>query len=174
MMKKFTLGCEHDHEFEGWFADAEAIQQQIGQGLLDCPYCGSTTLEKRLSAPNLSTPKTKARIAAEQASSTSSSNAVPVPLQASASAPPPKAAALAGPPAGDGAAALRMVVRALHQKIQTEFTDVGDKFADEARKIHNGESEEQNIFGTCTPEDQRELAEDGIEVLPLPDLPPEH
>ena len=76
-MKKFTLGCEHDHEFEGWFADAEAIQQQIGQGLLDCPYCGSTTLEKRLSAPNLSTPKTKARIAAEQASTSGPASAPP-------------------------------------------------------------------------------------------------
>ena len=161
-MKKFTLGCENDHEFEGWFADAEAIQQQIGQGLLDCPYCGSTTLEKRLSAPNLSTPKTKARIAAEQASTSGPASA------------PPQAASMAGPPAGDGTAALRMAVRALHQKIQAEFTDVGDEFATEARKIHNGESEQQNICGTCTPEDQRELAADGIEVLPLPDLPPEH
>ena len=174
MMKKFTLGCEHDHEFEGWFADAGAIQQQIAHGLLDCPYCGSTKLEKRLSAPNLSTPKTKARIAAEQAKSTSQ---VPVPPPTPAPAAPPatqKAASVAGPSAGEGAAALQMMVRALHQKIKTEFTDVGDKFADEARKIHNGESEEQNIYGTCTPEDQRELAEDGIEVLPLPDLPPEH
>ena len=169
-MKKFTLGCEHDHEFEGWFADADAIQQQIGQGLLDCPYCGSTTLEKRLSAPNLSTPKTKARIAAEQAGHSGSAS---VPPQSPVSAPP-KTTALAGPPAGDGAAALRMAVRALHQQIQAEFTDVGDKFADEARKIHKGDSDVQNIYGTCTPDEQHELAEEGIEVLPLPDLPPEH
>ena len=61
-MKKFSLGCEYDHEFEGRFADADAIRQQLQEGLLDCPYCGSTNLEKRLSSPNLSTPKTKARI----------------------------------------------------------------------------------------------------------------
>ena len=173
-MKKFTLGCEHDHEFEGWFADAEAIQQQIGQGLLDCPYCGSTTLEKRLSAPNLSTPKTKARIAAEQASTSGPASAPPQTAPQNPAPVPSQAASMAGPPAGDGTAALRMAVRALHQKIQAEFTDVGDEFATEARKIHNGESEQQNIYGTCTPEDQRELAEDGIEILPLPDLPPEH
>ena len=81
-MKKFTLGCEHDHEFEGWFADGGAIQPQIDQGLLDCPYCGSTTLEKRLSAPNLSTPKTKARIAAEQANNSGAETAPPqTPIQ---------------------------------------------------------------------------------------------
>ena len=65
-MKKFSLGCEYDHEFEGWFADTDAFRQQLQAGLLDCPYCGSTNLEKRLSSPNLSTPKTKARIIEQQ------------------------------------------------------------------------------------------------------------
>jgi len=65
-------------------------------------------------------------------------------------------------------------VRALHERIQTEFTNVGDKFAEEARKIQLGTSEEQNIYGTCTAEEQRELSEDGIKILPLPELPPEH
>ena len=65
-MKKFSLGCEYGHEFEGWFADADAIRQQLQTGLLDCPYCGSTNVEKRLSTPNLSTPKTKARIIEQQ------------------------------------------------------------------------------------------------------------
>lgn len=178
MMKKFTLGCEQNHEFEGWFADAESIRQQISQGLLDCPYCGSTQLEKRLSAPHLSTPKTKARIAAQQhnAPAADPAGAPPAatpPATAPSSAPASGQTTLS-PPAGDGAAALRMAVRALQQKIKTEFTDVGDKFADEARKMHDGDTEQQNIYGTCTPDEQRELAEDGIEVLPLPDLPPEH
>jgi hypothetical protein len=159
-MKKFLLGCECDHEFEGWFADADAIRQQLQAGLLDCPYCGSTNLEKRLSSPNLSTPKTKARIIKQQQD-----------------ASPPVAegpsAALA-PSVGEGAAALRIAVRALHQKIRAEFTNVGDKFAEEARKIQEGTSEEQNIYGTCTAEEHRELREDGIDILPLPELPREH
>lgn len=169
-MKKFTLGCENEHEFEGWFADADAIRKQAASGLLDCPFCASTKIEKRLSAPNLSTPKTKARIVGEQQKSADN---VPAPLS-----PPPASAApsavLAGSSSGEGAAALRMAVRALQKKIQTEFTNVGDKFADEARKIHKGESDQQNIYGTCTADEQRELAEDGIDILPLPDLPPEH
>ena len=168
-MKKFSLSCENDHEFEGWFADADAIRQQLQAGLLDCPHCGSTNLEKRLSTPNLSTPKTKARITGQwqdvqtlAAESTSAPEAAAGP-----------SAALA-PSVGEGSAALRMAVRALHQKIQTEFTNVGDKFAEEARKIQEGTSEEQNIYGTCTAEEQRELSEDGIDILPLPELPPEH
>ena len=98
-------------------------------------------------------------------------------MPAPVSPPPAPAAAsavLAGSSSGEGAAALRMAVRALQKKIQTEFTNVGDKFADEARKIHKGESDQQNIYGTCTADEQRELAEDGIDILPVPDLPPEH
>ena len=111
-MKKFTLGCENEHEFEGWFADADAIRKQAASGLLDCPFCASTKIEKRLSAPNLSTPKTKARIVCEQQKSADN---VPAPV----SPPPAPAAAsavLAGSSSGEGAAALRMAVRALHQK----------------------------------------------------------
>ena len=170
-MKKFSLGCEYDHEFEGWFADADAIRQQLQAGLLDCPYCGSTNLEKRLSSPNLSTPKTKARIIEQQ------QDAMP-PATDSMSAPESIAAtgpsAALAPSVGEGAAALRIAVRALHQKIRAEFTNVGDKFAEEARKIQEGTSEEQNIYGTCTAEEHRELSEDGIDILPLPELPPEH
>ena len=170
-MKKFSLGCEYDHEFEGWFADSDAIRQQLQAGLLDCPYCGSTNLEKRLSSPNLSTPKTKARITEQQRDD--------LPTAVDPMSSPESVAAMGSsaalvPSVGEGAAALRIAVRALHQKIRAEFTNVGDKFAEEARKIQEGTSEEQNIYGTCTAEEHRELSEDGIDILPLPELPPEH
>lgn len=167
-MKKFSLICEYGHEFEGWFADADAIFQQLQASLLDCPHCGSTNLEKLLSAPNLSTPKTKARITGQQDVPSLEAERMSAPETALG-----PSAALA-PSEGKGSAALRMAVRALHQKIQTEFTNVGDKFAEEARKIQEGTSEEQNIYGTCTEEEQRELSEDGISILPLPQLPPDH
>ena len=170
-MKKFSLSCEYGHEFEGWFADLDTIRQQLQAGLLDCPCCGSRNLEKRLSAPNLSTPKTKARMTDQK------QNFQPPaaePMSASEAANVKAASAALAPSAGEGASALRMAVRALHQKIQTEFTDVGNKFAQEARKIQEGTSEEHNIYGTCTAEEQRELIEDGIDILPLPELPPEH
>ena len=170
-MKKFSLCCEHEHEFEGWFTDVDAIRQQLQAGLLDCPYCGSTKLEKQLSSPNLSTPKTKARIKDQQQEAPSSLAAEPLPAVEAAATGPTTALA---PSVREGSAALRMAVRALQRKIQTEFTNVGEKFAEEARKIQEGTSEEQNIYGTCTLEEQRELSEDGIDILPLPELPPEH
>ena len=170
-MKKFSLGCEYDHEFEGWFADADAIRQQLQAGLLDCPYCGSTNVEKRLSTPNLSTPKTKARVIEQQQGALPpATEPISAPESVAATGP---SSALA-PSVGEEAAALRIAVRALHQKIRAEFTNVGDKFAKEARKIQEGKSEGQNIYGTCTPEEHRELREDGIDILPLPELPPEH
>ena len=170
-MKKFSLCCEHEHEFEGWFTDVDAIRQQLQAGLLDCPYCGSTKLEKQLSSPNLSTPKTKARIKDQQQEAPSSlAESMSAPEASAATGP---SAALA-PSVGEGSAAFRMALRALHEKIQSEFTNVGDRFAEEARKIQEGASEEQNIYGTCTLEEQRELSEDGIDILPLPELPPEH
>ena len=61
-MKKFALMCENRHEFEGWFSDAAAVRVQADNGLIDCPFCGSLQVQKQLSAPNLSTPKTHARI----------------------------------------------------------------------------------------------------------------
>ena len=170
-MKKFSLGCEYDHEFEGWFADADAIRQQLQAGLLDCPYCGSTNLEKRLSSPNLSTPKTRARIREqEQDALPPAADSISASESVAATGP---SAALA-PSVGQGGAALRNAVRALHQKIQAEFTNVGDKFAEEARKIHYGESEAEGIYGQATQEERDSLKDEGIEIYDMPWVPPDH
>ena len=187
-MKKFALMCENRHEFEGWFSDAEAVRIQAENGLIDCPFCGSLQVQKQLSAPNLSTPKTQARIdkaridkeAAEipasktgnMANSNSGSGAAEVP-PAPNSAPP----ALVKP--GGAAvmaqqAAFRQAIQQLRKTIETEFTDVGDGFAEEARKIHYGEAEHNNIYGTCTKQETEELLDEGVEILPLPDLPQGH
>ena len=82
----------------------------------------------------------------------------------------------AGNPAGAAAyhTALRMAAQQLRKTVESQFTNVGDKFAEEARKIHNGEAEENNIYGTCTRQETEELLEEGVEIMPLPDLPPEH
>ena len=189
-MKKFALICENRHEFEGWFSDAEAVRAQAANGLIDCPYCGSLQVQKQLSAPNLSTPKTKARIdkeAAEtsdqktgdRANSISGSGPVTEPVAPPPSSlsslpasvrqsPPPAAAVMAQQ------AAFRQAIQQLRKTIETEFTDVGDGFAEEARKIHYGEAEHSNIYGTCTRQETEELLDEGVEILPLPELPPEH
>jgi hypothetical protein len=170
-MKKFALKCENSHEFEGWFASADAVIEQASKGLIDCPYCGSLEVKKQLSAPNLSTPKTKARIA-QKAVQTAPDKKIEDKKPVSA----PSAVMPAGNSAGAAAyhTALRMAVQQLRKTVESQFTNVGDKFAEEARKIHNGEAEENNIYGTCTRQETEELLEEGVEIMPLPDLPPEH
>ena len=170
-MKKFELKCENSHEFEGWFASADAVVEQASKGLIDCPYCGSLEVKKQLSAPNLSTPKTKARIAQK---------AVQIAPDTKIEDKKPVSAPSAVMPAGNSAGAaayhtaLRMAVQQLRKTVESQFTNVGDKFAEEARKIHNGKAEENNIYGTCTRQETEELLEEGVEIMPLPDLPPEH
>lgn len=188
-MKKFALICENEHEFEGWFASSDAVLLQSKKGLIDCPYCGSVNVEKQLAAPNLSTPKTKARQQADMANLAGAEETpapptqVPAPASTStqvpAPTPAPAPAMQAGAPSGGQAAAayhsaLRYAVQQLRKTIETDFTNVGANFAEKAREIHYGEAEEANIYGTCTKEETEELLDEGVEIMPLPDLPPDH
>ena len=192
-MKKFALICENEHEFEGWFASSDAVLLQSKKGLIDCPYCGSVNVEKQLAAPNLSTPKTKARQQADMANlagaeetpapPTQAPTQVPAPASTStqvpAPTPAPAPAMQAGAPSGGQAAAayhsaLRYAVQQLRKTIETDFTNVGANFAEKAREIHYGEAEEANIYGTCTKEETEQLLDEGVEIMPLPDLPPDH
>lgn len=192
-MKKFALICENEHEFEGWFASSDAVLLQSKKGLIDCPYCGSVNVEKQLAAPNLSTPKTKARQQADMANlagaeetpapPTQAPTQVPAPASTStqvpAPTPAPAPAMQAGAPSGGQAAAayhsaLRYAVQQLRKTIETDFTNVGANFAEKAREIHYGEAEEANIYGTCTKEETEELLDEGVEIMSLPDLPPDH
>ena len=172
-MKKFALICENEHEFEGWFASSDAVLLQSKKGLIDCPYCGSVNVEKQLAAPNLSTPKTKARLQADMAKVAGAEETPAPPTQV------PAPAMQAGAPSGGQAAAayhsaLRYAVQQLRKTIETDFTNVGANFAEKAREIHYGEAEEANIYGTCTKEETEELLDEGVEILSLPDLPPDH
>lgn len=148
-MKVFNLQCVHGHPFEGWFKDLAAYEDQRESGLLECPYCGSREVQKTLSAPrlNLSGAQEPAP-PVEQASP----QKAPVPA---VTVPPESAAALV--------AAMKMVREAL-----SSSEDVGARFAEEARAMHSGEAPSRSIHGQTSLETARELAEEGIPVLPLP------
>jgi hypothetical protein len=139
-VKVLDLQCSAQHRFEGWFASEDEFQRQLQSELLECPLCGSTSVSKRLSAPrlNLSSARTAS---AEQTES----------VVAPASDPAFQAQWLT---------ALRQLVA------NTE--DVGEKFPEEARKIHYGETQERSIRGRATSAQTQELLEEGIQVLPLP------
>lgn len=171
-MIKYQLICDKEHEFEGWFSGSSAYEDQLSKGYVDCPICGSQSVKRALMAPNLNSPKTRQNpelpalpktddvgdaIATKQISETEN------PL---AKLSPKDQAAVMG--------AAMTALRDIHKKVKKDFTNVGDKFADEARKIHYGDAEIKPIYGTTTPDERDDLAEEGIVFHHLPDLPSEH
>jgi hypothetical protein len=147
-MIKYTLVCEQRHEFESWFASSAAYDKQEKRGLVSCPACGSGKVEKAIMAPRLAgTRKGKKRAAAET------------------SAPAP--VAMLSPQEQE----LRSKLKELREHITKNADYVGQKFPEEARKMHYGEIEHRSIYGEASIEAAKELSEEGIELHPLPMLP---
>lgn len=142
-MKVFNLQCSAHHVFEGWFGSEEDYASQVERGLLACPLCGDQSVHKLPSAPRLN-------------------------FGASEPAAVPAKSEKQELVAGGELQALQAAYLQLARRIVAETEDVGERFADEARKIHYGESEERGIRGQASPEQTRELIEEGIAVLPLP------
>ncbi|MGP1628406.1 MAG: DUF1178 family protein [Giesbergeria sp.] len=137
-MKVLDLQCANAHVFEGWFADETTFQSQLSDGLVACPVCANCTVHKLLSAPRINR------------------GAAP----ATAAAPPSTNAAQ------DSGGQGQWMQRAREALARAE--DVGERFATEARAIHEGESPSRTIRGVASAEQTRELLSDGILVLPLP------
>lgn len=148
-MIKYALICDNAHDFESWFPSSDSYESQRARGLVACPACGSAAIEKALMAPQVARKDRPAEPAA-----------VPAP-----SAPAPLA--MASPAAQE----LRAKIRELRDHLVKNSDPVGDRFAEEARKIHYGEVEHRSIHGSATPEEARDLHEEGIDFLPLPALP---
>ena len=163
-MIKYQLICDKSHEFEGWFGDSAAFESQQESGFLTCPVCGSADVRRALMAPNLASPKTrKTDLAEQQPSAQPEPQPQPqAPQQASAALPPAAARKMQE---------LMSEMRALQTKIREECRDVGDNFAEEARKIHYGEAEPEGIYGQATAEEREALDEEGIEIMDMPWLP---
>ncbi|MGV3680941.1 MAG: DUF1178 family protein [Acidovorax sp.] len=148
-MKVLDLHCHAGHVFEGWFASEDDFQGQNQRGLVQCPFCGDSGISKRLSAPRLNL---GAKPPAPQASA----------QPAKAGSTPGSQDSVALPPA------LQAAWLELARKIAANTEDVGERFADEARRMHHGETEERAIRGQATPDEAAQLLDEGIAVLPLP------
>ncbi len=160
-MKVFDLGCEAGHAFEGWFGSEDDYVQQQARGLLECPFCASREITKRVSAPRLNLRSGSSRPLDQTAEAAMSE-----------SADVPSAAAGTGKPQSPEAAATMAVMqqawlKAVRHVIQNT-EDVGGRFAEEARRIHYGEAPERGIRGQASPQERESLLEEGIEVVPLP------
>ena len=156
-MIRYTLSCENDHRFEAWFAGSEAFEEQRSAGHVSCPACGSAVVEKALMTPSVSTARMKeARSsAAPTDGGQKSDHGAPVPVASNKALP------------ND----FLKVMRTIRDTVKENAEYVGPKFAEEARKIHYGETEERGIYGEASAEDVTGLEEEGIDVMPLPVLP---
>ena len=154
-MIHYQLRCSGDHSFDGWFRDSAAFDVQAGRGLVECPACGDTRVNRALMAPRIG----KSRPVLDGKTGEPTADPVPTPEKAVA----------------DKDVVLPDKVRAALQRLRAEVerncSYVGPDFADEARRIHRGEAESRGIYGESTPEEAEALADDGIEVARIPWLP---
>lgn len=179
----FDLRCSEGHAFEAWFRDSKSYDKLALAGEIRCAVCGSDKVEKALMAPNVRTkkaiaPPTAPPVADKGDSPAAEGNAAEDQSQDQASSPSsPVAATPSTAPQGKGNAYPEKVVEVMTmlRKAQTfiekNFDSVGNKFADEARKIHYGEAEKRGIYGEATKEETEALADEGIEVNQIPWLP---
>jgi hypothetical protein len=150
-MKVLDLQCQHGHAFEGWCGSEGDFQAQLARGLVECPLCGDREVTKLLSAPRLNL------------STSRSERVIEAPSEERALATVPAAAPAVTMPADMQAAWMHMV-----QHVMAHTEDVGTQFADEARKMHYGETEERGIRGRVSVDETQALLEEGIHVMPLP------
>lgn len=142
-MIKFTLACDTGHNFEGWFGSSDDFDNQLKRGLVSCPVCNSLKVEKALMAPSVSTSRTREKIQEKINVAT----------------------------VNQSRQAMFAELKEMRDKITANSEDVGERFPEEARKIHYGESKERGIYGEASPEDVKELVDEGVDIVPLPVLP---
>jgi hypothetical protein len=161
-MIRYTLICDREHSFESWFQNSAAYDKQVKRGLVTCPVCSSAKVSKALMAPRLSGVKKRGRAAAPEA--------MPTPAEAPAAVPAaPAPVAMMSPQERE----FRAKLKELREHIVKNADNVGQKFPEEARKMHYGEAEHRSIYGEASPEQAKELHEEGIEFHALPVLPDE-
>lgn len=175
-MKVLNLQCAGMHTFEGWFGSEDDYQSQRERNLVACPLCANTEVRKLPSAPRLNFGAEEPRQAKSAAKEDSSAVAGPVAPAGGLPALPtlpkvPNAEAMGSSLAQIHPEAVEMVQEAWMKMVKhviANTEDVGQNFAEEARKMHYGESEERNIRGQASVEETQDLLEEGIEVMPLP------
>jgi len=144
----YDLICDKEHQFDSWFRNSSVVEKLVKGGQVACPSCGSTKVKKALQAANITPSRKKGKAPA-----------------------PPVTTVPDAKPTADVTQVMEKMTEAfkeLRETIEKNFDNVGDQFPEEARKIHYGEAPERGIYGEATPEQARELTEEGIDVYTLP------
>jgi len=163
-MIRYALVCAEGHPFESWFQSSAAYDRQARQKLVTCPICGSAKVEKQIMAPRLAGARKRGK------------TPPPAAGEHPAPAPAPEAPAAETAPVAmmsPQEQELRKKLRDLREHLTKNADYVGQKFPEEARKMHYGEIDHRSIYGEASPEEAKKLHEEGIEFHPLPVLPDE-
>ncbi|TMJ28614.1 MAG: DUF1178 family protein [Alphaproteobacteria bacterium] len=150
----YRLRCSKGHEFESWFKDSKTYERQEKKSLIGCAVCGDSKIARAIMAPRIGKKGGDAEIPA----------AVPAP------APSPEQQQMAAL-ARRMPKEMREALLKVRAEVEKNCEPVGERFAEEARKIHYGESDKRGIYGETSDEEARALAEEGIEFGRLPWLP---
>lgn len=148
-MIRFVLKCGEGHEFEAWFSSGDSFDEQCEANAIRCPECGSADVSKALMAPAVLRKRTTEPTRDEVTRPTL-------------------------PETPENPGQTYAFLKGLREHLKSNADDVGDKFAEEARKMHYGEAEERNIYGEATVDEAKALHDEGIPALPLPKLPGDH
>ncbi len=161
-MIRYSLQCEQGHAFESWFQSSSAYETQEKRRLVNCPICGSAKIERAIMAPRIVSGRKK-QDRAEPAPA-----AAPVPAPSTeVTAPAPTSTPLLMAQERE----LRAKLKELRDHIVKNADNVGERFPNEARKMHYGDIEHRPIYGEASPDEARALIDEGVEVSPLPVLP---
>ena len=153
-MIRYNLRCEKGHSFESWFQSSTAYESQEKRKLVSCPACGSVKVERAIMAPQIVSKKGREAAPAPTEAPTTD-------VTAQSSTPLLMAQELE----------LRAKIKELRDHIVKNADNVGERFPNEARKMHYGDIEHRPIYGEASPDEARSLIEEGVEVSPLPVLP---
>ncbi|MCJ7799080.1 MAG: DUF1178 family protein, partial [Polaromonas sp.] len=153
----------HQHSFEGWFASEDDFQAQLARGLIECPLCADKGIRKMPTAPRLNLGIHPTQDAPGK--SGGKPRLAPA-FQAEGLGAVPRDAG-SGLSAGALASDQAALLKALRQVV-ADTEDVGDRFTQEVRRMHYGDSAARSIRGQASLKDAVELLEEGIDVLPLP------
>ena len=143
-MIRYDLICDQGHGFDGWFRDSSAYDAQAESGLVSCTVCGSVKVEKQLMAPGIPAKSNRKADVTQK---------------------------MVAGPVDPRMQMMMQLMREVRKSVEENAEYVGDRFADEARKIHYAEAEKRGIYGEATADEAKSLVEEGIEVHPLPRLP---
>jgi hypothetical protein len=154
-MIRYTLRCERGHAFESWFQSSSAYEAQEKRKLVNCPSCGSAKVERAIMAPQIVSKRGREDAAA-----------APAPAPATDVTAPSSTPLMMAQERE-----LRAKIKELRDHIVKNADNVGERFPNEARKMHYGDIEHRPIYGEASPDEARSLIEEGVEVSPLPVLP---